>query len=69
MSRTHASVTRGEVTVIDLLGQQKFEEALQTAQEVQEKSQQIGDFEEERHLQVILWDGAEGLFLKSGHNR
>jgi len=30
------------VTVIDLLGQQKFEEALQTAQEVQEKSQQIG---------------------------
>ena len=55
--------------MIDLLGQQKFEEALQTAQEVQEKSQQIGDFQEERHLQVILWGGAEGLFLKSGHNR
>lgn len=30
------------VTVIDLLSQQKFEEALQTAQDVQEKSQQIG---------------------------
>ena len=31
-----------EVTVIDLLSQQKFEEALQTAQDVQEQSQQIG---------------------------
>lgn len=31
-----------EVTVIDLLSQQKFEEALQTTQDVQEKSQQVG---------------------------